>query len=97
MKFLKKIGIAFFSILLINFIGLFVLSMEMKPLLINGIVKEMIKNEYLSKSVRTQDSSSNQEDVIEQYENNEQLEELLNKKEIQELIDKYITLTMNSL
>ena len=94
MKLLRNMGIVFLSIILVNLIGLFVLSYQMKPLLVNGIIKETIMNTYLKKPIDTSNIENN-----ENLKNvdKEALQEILKSKEVEELMNKYIDITMNSL
>ena len=76
MKTFKNILIGLFSLILINLICLLMLSFNIQKSLVNGIVKEVIKNNYL-----VQDKNIT---------NNEKINELLNSKETEELINKYL-------
>ena len=73
MKFIKKILIGILVLILINLMSLLMLSFNIQKSLVNGIVKEVIKNNYL-----VQDKNIT---------NNEKINELLNSKETEELIN----------
>lgn len=85
MKILKKIIVAFLTLILINLIVILTFSFNLKETIINGIIKNQVKEEITSIKYDTEITD------------NEQVNEILESKEIQELINKYLDITMNGL
>ena len=98
MKILRKMGVVLFSILLVNLIGLFIFSKEIKPLLTNGIIKEVLLKEYLPKITNNTEIEPNKySNILEENKNNEALQEILKSPEVDGLINKYLDTLMNSI
>ena len=77
---MKKIGIGLFSLILINLICLLALSFNCKKILINGVIKEVIKEKIVAGDIT--------ENI--EIEDKEKVKELLESKETEELLNKYL-------
>ena len=87
MKFIKNMLIGFLNILLINLIFVFVISLNLKSIITDGIIKETIKQQITTNEY--------QEEANKIVTDNEQINKILESKEVQDLIDKYLDVTIN--
>lgn len=83
MKIIKKIFIGLLVLIIINLIGLLALSFNLKKILVNGVIKEVIITE-IKKEADTSNETTNKEQMI----------KLFKSKEAEELINKYLNLTV---
>jgi len=96
MKWYQKflIGILFFS--LINLISILIISCNIKKVLVDGIIKETIKTQIISR-VENEGNFTVSEEQIAELTDDERVQEILNSKEVQDLIDKYLDITINGM
>ena len=87
MKTLKSLLKGLLVLIMVNLIGILVLSLTIQKTLVNGIIKETIKTEVLKDSIKQELS----------VEDNAAVEELLDDPETQRLIEKYMDKTINVL
>lgn len=96
MKWIKKIVLGILSFLLMDFIILLVISVHLKGILVDGIMKETIISQ-VSKSSVNDNQYVITEETINQITEDEKIRELLGTKEVQDLMNKYLDLTIDSL
>lgn len=96
MKWIKKIGIGFLSLLLINLIGILAIACNLKTILVDGVIKEVIKEQIIKNDYKEESFVIGQEE-INQITDDERIRELLNTKEIQDLINKYLDIVVDGL
>ena len=96
MKTFKKILIAILFLLLVNLISILIISVNLKTVLIDGVIKETIKEQI----VRREEQNGNfviSEEIIAEISDDEKVQEILNSKEVQELMNKYLDLTVDGI
>lgn len=93
MKILRKIFITIFTIILINLIVALAVSFNLKESLINGIIKDKVKEEITSTETYQKETVT----ITDNEELNEQINEIIDSSEMQELINKYLDITMEGL
>lgn len=96
MKWVKKIVLGILSFLLMDFIILLVLSIHLKDILVDGIMKETIISQ-VAKSNVNDNRYVITEETINQITDDEKIRELLGTKEVEDLMNKYLDLTIDSL
>ena len=99
MKWIKKIILVLLFLLLVSLLFLFSISINLKNVLVNGVIKETIKTQIIKKDY--QEGNNTKEIITEENINaitdDERIKEILNSKEVEELIDKYLDITINSM
>lgn len=90
MKWIKKIFIGLLIIILINLIGILAISFNLKTIIINGVIKETVKQQITSK-----DYSNGI--LANEITDNEAVQEILNSQEVQELLNKYLDTVVDGL
>ncbi len=93
---IRKIGIGFLFILLINLIMALALSCNLKNMIVNGIVMETITEKIEKLNFNDSNEVTVDEELTKALED-ERVKELLKSKEIQDLVNKYIDITINSI
>ena len=96
MSFFKKMLLGLLALILINLIGLEIISFNLKSILIDGVIKETIMVQLTSKDYN-EPKYKIPEEEINKITDNEQIRELLNSKEVQELLEKYLDQVVNDL
>ncbi|MBQ6324382.1 MAG: hypothetical protein IJI22_06100 [Bacilli bacterium] len=96
MKWYKKLFISILFFILINLISAFIFSCNLKNVLIDGIIKETIKENIVRREENTGNFTIDEEKISELSED-ERIQEILNSKEAQELMDKYLDLTVDGM
>ena len=96
MKVVKNLVIGLLSCILIGLISLEVVSFNLKNILIDGIIKETIVTQLVSKDYNNPNNVISDEE-INKITDDERVRELLKSKEIQDLLEKYLDTTVNSL
>ena len=101
MRILKKLLNGFFTLMLINLIGLLVLSFNLKNIIVNGVIKEVLVDKitsqnYLNNNIQQRNEITTEEN-INSVTDDEQVREILRSKEVEELIDKYLDIVIDSL
>ena len=94
MKKLKKVLNAFLIFILISLICILVISINLKTVIVDGIIKETIKTEIINKEYKEKNTIKEEIDDIT---DDPKIKEILNSKEIQELIDKYLNIVVDGL
>ena len=99
MKWIKKVILVLLFLLLVSLLFLFSISINLKNVLVNGVIKETIKTQIIKKDY--QEGNNTKEIITEENINaittDERIKEILNSKEVEELIDKYLDITINSM
>lgn len=87
MKFLKNTVIGILNFLLINLLMVLIISLNLKSIITDGIIKETIKQQITA--------STYQEALPKIKTDDERINQILESKEVQELLDKYLDATIN--
>ena len=91
---MRKFLIGLLTFILINAIGLLILSFTLKTILVDGIIKEVIVNQVDLPIFETSNyqyrNQINTDENIDKVTNDERVRELLKSDEVTELIDKYM-------
>lgn len=99
MKWLKKIILVLLFLLLVSLLFIFSISINLKKVLVDGVIKETVKTQIIKKSFY--ESNITKEIITEENINtitdDERIKEILKSKEVEELIDKYLDITINSM
>lgn len=98
MKIVKKILVALLCVILIGCIFFMAISLNLKKILINGVIKETIVESVIPKSY----SESGEkvvitEEQIKEITDDPRIQEILMSPEIQDLMEKYLDTTVNGL
>lgn len=98
MKIVKKILVALLCVILIGCIFFMAISLNLKKILINGVIKETIVESVIPKSY----SESGEkvvitEEQIKEITDDPRIQEILMSPEIQGLMEKYLDTTVNGL
>lgn len=98
MKIVKKILVALLCVILIGCIFFMAISLNLKKILINGVIKETIVESVIPKSY----SESGEkvvitEEQIKEITDDPRIQEVLMSPEIQDLMEKYLDTTVNGL
>lgn len=96
MKIIKKILIAILSIILVDLISILVFSFNLKKIIVNGVIKEIITVE-MTKQNNNEGNFIITKETINQITDDEQIREILNSQEVENLINKYLDLTIDSM
>ena len=96
MKWYKKVILGFLFLLLVNLITIFVVSINMKRIIINGIITETIR-EKISNQEWKQANEIDLDEEIDALTEDERLREILKSPEMQELINKYLEITITNM
>ena len=96
MKWLKNIIVSILILVLTSLISLLAISLNLKSILVNGIIKETVKTQVQLKP-HQEENNIITEETIKQVTDDEQIQELLNTKEIQDLMYKYLDITIDGL
>ena len=98
---MRKFLIGLLVFILINIIGLLILSFTLKSILIDGVIKEVIVQQIdlpiFEKSNYQYRSEIVTDENIDKVTNDERVKELLKSKEVSELIDKYLDIIVEGL
>lgn len=89
MKFLKKTLIGILNILLINLIIVMVISLNLKSIITDGIIKETIKQQVTANTY--------QEELPKVTTDDERVNKILESEGVQELVNKYLDITINGI
>lgn len=97
---MRKFLIGLLVFILINAIGLLILSFTLKSILVDGIIKEVIVQQVdlpiFEKSNIQYRNIINTDENIDKVTNDERVKELLKSDEVTKLIDKYFDLIIDS-
>lgn len=97
---MRKFLIGLLVFILINVIGLLILSFSLKSILVDGIVKEVIVNQIdlpiFENSNYQYRYEINNDENINKITTDERVKELLKSDEVTELIDKYMDMIIDS-
>ena len=88
MKFLKNFFIGLLVLILINLMGVLMLSCNLKKILVDGVIKESITTSLMPNITN---------DGIQNISDNEKIQKILNDPNTQKLIDKYLDIVVNGL
>lgn len=89
MKIIKNILIGLLNLLLINLLTIFVISLNLKTIITDGVIKETIKQQVTAKTY--------QEELPKVITDDERINKILESEEIQDLIDKYLDIVFDGL
>lgn len=100
MKYLKKIIIVLLTIININLLTGLIISCNFQKVLINGVIKETIKqevstNSYKEPNIIINENATNTKDLVKT--DNEDINKILESDEVQSLIEDYLNKTIDSL
>lgn len=95
MKIFKKVLNVLLTVILLNLICFLLISVNLKTILVDGIIKEVIKTEIINTDYKEKNTISKEE--INKITDNPKIQEILNSKEVQDLIDKYLDITIDGL
>lgn len=87
MKTIKKIFIALLTVVLLNFLIVFTVSLNLQKMVKEDLIKQIIKEEFLTTDFQTDSKALLTE--------NEKINDLLESKEAQEIVDKYLDITID--
>ena len=97
---MRKFLIGLLVFILINAMGLLILSFTLKTILVDGIIKEVIVNQVdlpIFEEANVQYRNLiNTDENIDKVTNDERVKELLKSDEVTKLIDKYFDLIIDS-
>lgn len=96
MKWIKKLITTFLVLVLINLISILILSLNLKKILVDGIIKETITAQ-ITKKDQKESNFIITEETLNQITDDERIKELLNTKEVNDLLNKYLDLTVDSI
>ena len=96
MNWIKKIVVAFLTIVLINLFCLLAISFNLKKVIIDGVIKETI-TQKITKKDQQEGNFIITEETINQITDDERIKEVLQSKEVEELINKYLDITIDSM
>ena len=96
MKAIKGILIALLSLVLLNIIFALAISFSFKKVLINGVMKEVVKEQIIPNSFKSEESKVTEEQIKE-ITDDPKVQEVLNSPEVQELYEKYLDATVEGL
>ena len=96
MKIIKKILTGLLIFILIDLIAALAISFNIKSIIIDGIIKETIKQQVTAKEYQ-ENSYTISEEQIKQITDDERVQEILNSPEVQGLLEKYLDTTVNGL
>ena len=96
---MRKFLIGLLTFILINIIGLLIISFSLKTILVDGIVKEVIVNQIDLPIFETSNyqyrNEINTDENIDKITDDERIKELLKSDEVTELIDKYMDIIID--
>lgn len=96
---MRKFLIGLLTFILINIIGLLIISFSLKTVLVDGIVKEVIVNQIDLPIFETSNyqyrNEINTDENIDKITDDERVKELLKSDEVTELIDKYMDIIID--
>ena len=95
MKLLKKALLGILVLFLTSLIILFTISIDLKKVIVNGVIMEVVK--YQISSINYKEGNNENKTVFEYTTDNEQINEILKSKEVQDLVTKYLDLTIESM
>lgn len=96
MKWYKKLLIAILFFLLINLLSILTISFNLKTVLIDGVIKETIKERIVKREEETGNFEINEE-IISEISDDEKIQEILNSPEVQKLMNKYLDITVDGM
>lgn len=88
MRILKNVVIILLNIVLINLLIIFAISFNLKNIVRDDLIKEVIKEEIIVKEFQPKDLEVTK---------NEEINQILNTPEVQELVDKYLDISFSTL
>ena len=92
---MKKVLNVILTFLLLNLICILVISINLKTIIIDGVIKEVIKTEIVNNDYKEPNTISSED--IKEITSDPKIQEILNSPEIQELINKYLDITINGI
>lgn len=96
MKVVKKILIGLLIFILIDLIAALAISFNIKSIIIDGVIKETIKQQVTANEYN-ENSYTISEEQIKEITDDERIQEILNSQEVQDLLEKYLDTTINGL
>lgn len=93
---MKKVGIVILFILFVNLCTLFMISINVKRIVVDGIITETIKQTITKKDWKEPNEEINLFQEIDNLTEDERIRELLKSPEMQELINKYLDMTIEN-
>ena len=95
MNIIKKTLLGILVLFLTGLIILLTLSADLKNVIVNGVVMEIVKYQITNISYKA--GNKEQTTIFEYTTDDEKVNEILESKEIQELISKYVDITIKSM
>lgn len=95
MKLIKNAFIGLLVLTLTSLIIIFTISIDLKKVIVNGIIMEVIKSQVSTISYK--EANKDNTEVFKYVTDNEEVNEILASDEIQELVSKYLDLTLESM
>ena len=95
MKFINKFTLGILTLLLTAFIILFTISIDLKDVIVNGVIMEVVKSQI--SILNYKEGNKSEKNIYEYTTDNEQVNEILKSKEVQDLVQKYVDLTIESM
>lgn len=96
MKVIRKIFQIIFTIILISLMGVLALSCNFKTILVDGVIKEVIKERITVRDYEEENLVVT-EDMVHDVQSNEIVQEILNDPEVQDLMNQYLDQTIDGL
>lgn len=95
MNIIKKTLLGILVLFLTGLIILLTLSADLKNVIVNGVVMEIVK--YQITNINYKAGNKEQNTIFEYTTDDEKVNEILESKEIQELVSKYVDITIKSM
>lgn len=95
MKLIKKTILGVLVLILTGLIILFTISVDLKNVIVNGVIMEIVKTQITS--IGYKEGNREEKPMFEYTTDNEQVNEILRSKEVQDLVKKYVDLTVESM
>ena len=94
---MKKLGTIILFILLVNLCTIFMISINLKTIIVDGIITETIKQTITNKEWKEANEDLDLVQEIDEITEDERVRELLKSPEMQELINKYLDMTIENM
>lgn len=100
MKIIKKILSIVLTVILTCLITILVLSLNLKSIIMDGIIKETLISNITSNKYKEGNKTNNfiiDEKILNEITDDERVKEILKSKEVEELVNKYLDITIDTL
>ena len=91
MRIIRNIILGILVFLLVNLFIALTFNICLKGVIVNGVIKEVVKQQIVNKDVKEGNT------ISQNITDNEQVNEILESKEVQDLINKYIDIAMQGI